>query len=115
MSSLQIKCVLRGQKNQVMKFFESSEGNTQKRGKNTEKFGTWDTRSNKQIRELTFNIKKLMDQYVFGLKPNKNVIEHVYKFFIVEDGIIKYFSESNMRLFIEKDIIMECKQLLKKK
>lgn len=69
------------------------------------KIGFIDSRKNKNVRYITLNIFLISFLYQNGLFPKKSVLNFLYYFFIGKKSQVckGYFSESNIKLFLENE------------
>jgi ribosomal protein S16 len=115
MCRLKVKLRIIGKKNQEFVRFILVPKNIRQRGKYLLTLGYWDTRKNNKIRHVVFNIYKFMYYYRFGATANKKALRHIFLYFVkrklTNNGF--YFNDTEIRLFVENDIIR--KYNLKKK
>lgn len=106
MCRLKVKVRIIGKKNQEFVRFILVPKNIRQRGKFLLTLGYWDTRLNRQIRYVVFNIYKFMYYYRFGATPNKTTLRHIFFYFIRSKpaGDCFYFKDTEVRLLAEAEL-----------
>jgi len=107
MCRLKIKIKITGSKHHKFKKLIIIPRNYFIKTKFREKIGTIDTRINtKNIRYIVINIYSLLNQYKYGLTPNKKSLNVLYYFFIKSKDLYlnSYFSLKNMKFILENEI-----------
>jgi ribosomal protein S16 len=106
MCRLRIKIRVIGKRNQRFLRFILTPKDIKQRSRYILNLGSWDTRQNKQIRFVIFNIYKIMEYYRYGATMNKRILCLFYYYFLDIQVLNnwEYFKQDQMCLFLENEI-----------
>ena len=106
MCRLKLKIRVIGKKNQEFVRCILVPKDIRQKGKYLMTLGYWDTRQNKNIRPITFNIYNVMYYYFLGATWSTKILHYLYYFFVDIHNLRKfvYFEPSQIKLFLENEI-----------